>query len=430
MSQTLADSASTAAAAPHAKANPRSTTATKPSMRERAAALVPGIAARAQQVDADRVIHPDSIQELVDSGLTRAMQASAYGGEEADPADFIAAVVEIGKACASTAWVLCILGMHNWQLAHFEESLQEELFGEDPTTLISSSYSQQGTAQRVPGGYLVNGRWRTSSGVVHSQYAIVGIDVQVDGKPRAHDFVLNLEEVEVFDDWFVIGLRGTGSRSIIAKDLFVPENHAIDRDVVFAKLGPGLKRNDSALFRIDQGVLYATVAAAPALGTGWGFYTEFKRQISNYTRRTDQARIAEERTVLLRLADAGAALRDQESVVLGHMDKAYARAVAGEEYDSLELAEAIFDMSRTSRAALIGPQHLMQVLTASVVVESNPLQRMYRDLLTARQHGTQNVDLHGAAMMNLEMGNEAVSRFILSPARRQAAMDRAAQLYG
>lgn len=404
--------------------------AAKPSMRERAALLVPKIAERAQSVDQERLVHEDSIQELVDSGLTRAMQARAYGGEEADPADFISAVIEIGKACASTAWVLCILGMHNWQMAHFEDAVQEEVFGDDPTTLLSSSYSQQGTAERVPGGYKVNGRWRNSSGVMHSKYAIVGIDVEVNGEMRAHDFILDLGKAKVLDDWFVMGLRGTGSRSVVAEDMFVPEHYVVDRDVVFAKLGPGLRKNTASLFQIDQGVLYATVAASPAIGAGWGFYDEFKRQITGYTRRVDKAQLTNENAVLLRMADAAAALRDQESAILRHMEKAMVRAEAREDYTSVELGEAIFDMSRSARSALRMPELLMPILTASVVGEANALQRIYRDLLVARQHGTQNVDLHGAALINLELGNEAASRFILSEERRRKAMERAAELYG
>ncbi len=408
----------------------QSTTLNRPSMRERAIALAPGIAERAKQIDEQRHVDDQTIQELVDSGLTRALQPVAYGGEEAHPADFEAAVIEIGKACASTAWVLSILALHNWQLAHFEPSLQEEVFGQDPTTLISSSYAQRGSMRKVQDGWLLSGKWSTSSGIVHSKYTIIGVDVEVDGEMRAHDVVVPLSDVTVVDDWYVIGLRGTGSRSLVAEDVFIPDNHVVDRDVVFAKLGPGLKQNPGTLFKIDQGAIYATVAACPALGAGWHFYEEFKRQIHGYVRRVDQQPLEQENTVLLRLADSNAILRDQEALILRHMNEAWDRAERGEEYTAYDLGIEIFDMARTSRAVLQVPQMLMPVLTAYAVSEGNPMQQIYRDMLVARQHGTQNVDLHGAAMMNIELGNEAASRFILSPERRMKAERRAAELYG
>lgn len=397
----------------------------KPSLRERAKKLVPAIAERAAEVDQMRHVHDDSIAELIDAGLTRAMQPKRWGGEEGSPEDFYAAVIEISKACPSTGWVLCILGQHNWEMAHMSEQLQDELYGEDPTTLLSSSYAQQGKAERVPGGYRLNGRWRSSSGIHHAKWSVVGADI-IDGEQKIpHNFVVPRRDAEVIDDWYTLGLRGTGSRSIVLEDVFVPEHRAIDREVLLAKGGPGLEVNTGPLYQVPQGVVYTTVAAAPALGAGWAFYEEFKVQASRYKRRVDQALFSQEKTVLLRMADARAALSDAEIVSTFRQREAYERTIADDPMSQEELARSIFDISRCARAAQFVASLLMPNLTAGVVYDSNPLQRLYRDILTARQHGTQNVDLTGVTVAGVEMGLPPTSIFLLSQERMAAARERA-----
>ena len=397
------------------------------SLRERAKKLAPAIAERAAEVDQLRHVHDDSIQELVDAGLTRAMQPRRWGGEEGSPEDFYSAVIEISKACTSTGWVLCILGQHNWEMAHMHPQLQEELYGSDPTTLLSSSYAQQGTAERVPGGYRLNGRWRSSSGIHHAKWSVVGADVVIGEEKIPHNFVVPLTDAEVIDDWYVLGMRGTGSRSIVLDNVFVPDYRAIDREVLLVKAGPGLRLNTGPLYQVPQGVLYSTVAAAPALGAGWAFYEEFKAQASRYKRRVDQAAFSQEKTVLLRIADARAALSDAEIVSTFRQREAYERTVAGDTMSQEDLARSIFDMSRCARAVQYVASLLMPNLTAGVVYDSNPLQRLYRDILVARQHGTQNVDLSGATVAGMELGLPPTSIFLLSAERRAAAEERARQ---
>ena len=150
----------------------------RPTLVERARQLVPGIAARAAETEQMRHVHEDRLQDLMDSGLARALQAKAYGGEEANPADFFHAAAEISKACASTGWIMMLLGVHSWEMAHMSKELNDEIFGVDPEQLISSSYNMQGNkAERVEGGFRLSGTWRSSSGIHHAKWVVVGADV-------------------------------------------------------------------------------------------------------------------------------------------------------------------------------------------------------------------------------------------------------------
>ncbi|MET8214370.1 acyl-CoA dehydrogenase family protein [Streptomyces hirsutus] len=396
----------------------------------RAREIAPVVAKYAADNDAHRVVADEAVQAMVDCGLTRALQPARYGGEEAHPVEFVEAVIEVAKSCTSTGWVLMLLGVHNWEVSHMTEQLQDELFGDDPTTLLSSSYAPHGTATPVEGGYILNGSWKSSSGVTHASWVILGASVEVDGKPLMHNFVVPLAEGRIIDDWFVLGMRGTGSRSVEFDQVFVPAHRALDRQILLAQAGPGLKKNDGPLYRVPQGYLYNLVAGAPALGAGWAFYEEYVDQLKKFTRRFDNAKLSEDRVELLRTNDVRVRLDDQQKVALRILDEGYRLAELGQVPGDLEAARGIYDAARTAEAALYVAQQLMPTMSARVVHELNPLSRLYRDLIVARQHFTQNTDFAAATAANLEMGNPAAATFLLSEAERTAAVDRSKRLYG
>lgn len=402
------------------------------SLRDRAKQLAPKIAERAMQVEQERHVHDDSIAELIDAGLTRGLQSREWGGEEGTAEDFFGAVVEISKACPSTGWVLSILGAHTWETAHMSKQLNAELFADDPTTLLSSSYSPvKNQTEKVPGGYKLSGHWRSSSGIHHAKWVILGADITTEDGTFAHNMVVPISDVAVIDDWYTLGLCGTGSRSIQADEVFVPSHRIIDREVLLAKAGPGLIGNDSALYHMPQGILYTAIAGAPALGAGWGFYDEYIRQARRYklradhTRRASGAVLTESPTTVQKIARARALLDESERRTLGAQRQAYERTVAREPMTSAEITTAIFDVARCAEASVEVVGLLLPTLTAGVVYRHNPLQRYYRDVLTARQHGTQNTEIAAASMTNTELDQPSTALFVLPDERLEAARRRA-----
>lgn len=402
-----------------------------PTLRERARALAPAIAERALGVEQDRHVHDDTIAELIDSGLTRGLQSREWGGEEGTPEDFFGAVVEISKACPSSGWVLSILGAHTWEMAHMTKELNAELFADDPTTLLSSSYSPvKNSTERVSGGYKLSGQWRSSSGIHHAKWVILGADVTVGEGTFAHNMVVPISELTVIDDWYTLGLCGTGSRSIEAEGVFVPAHRVIDREVLLAKAGPGLVGNGSVLYQVPQGVLYTAIAGAPALGAGWGFYDEYLRQARRYKLRNDHTRrasgsvLTESPTVVQKIARARVVLEESERRTLGAQRTAYERTSTGDPMTAQEVTAAIFDAARCAEVSLEVAGLLLPTLTAGVVYRHNSLQRYYRDIVTARQHGTQNTEIAAASMANTELGQPSSALFVLPEDRLAAARAR------
>ena len=133
-------------------------------MKARAIAMQAALAERAPEAAQLRRVPDATIAAFHDAGFFRMLQPARWGGLEKDPQEFFEVQQAVGAACASSAWVLGVLGVHAWQLALFPLAAQEEVWGADSSVLISSSYAPTGKVTREPGGYKISGRWSFSSG--------------------------------------------------------------------------------------------------------------------------------------------------------------------------------------------------------------------------------------------------------------------------
>lgn len=106
----------------------------------RAEALIPALRARAMQCEADCKVADETIRDFQEAGFFKILQPKRWGGYEMDPEVFYAVQMKVAEGCMSSAWVLGVVAVHNWQLALFDAQAQADVWSQDPSTLISSSY--------------------------------------------------------------------------------------------------------------------------------------------------------------------------------------------------------------------------------------------------------------------------------------------------
>src|SRR6201985_77947 len=119
--------------------------------------LLPTLRQRAQETEDARVVPAESVKSLEETGFFRLLQPASAGGLEADPVAFFTAVRLIASACGSTGWVASVVGVHPWELALSPPQAQEDVWGADPETRMSSSYAPTGKAALADGGYRLSG---------------------------------------------------------------------------------------------------------------------------------------------------------------------------------------------------------------------------------------------------------------------------------
>lgn len=195
---------------------------------EKARALHPVLRERAAKCAADAKVPEETIADFKEAGFFKILQSEAYGGYEMDPQVYYSVVIEIAKACMSSAWVLSVVGVHNWQLNLFDPEAAKEVWGDDPSVLISSSYAPVGLVTRVEGGFTLSGCWSFSSGCEHCDWVYLGaVAPGEDGSwaiENYRTFLLPRKDYKIIKNWDVVGLKGTGSHDIDVDNVFVPEH--------------------------------------------------------------------------------------------------------------------------------------------------------------------------------------------------------------
>jgi resorcinol 4-hydroxylase (FADH2) len=223
--------------------HPEADTITREILIERARRMVPGLRQRAAQTEATRHLLPETVQEFTEAGFFRIVQPKRYGGFELGVDILEEVVIEIGRGCGSSAWCLAILGGHTWWSALFEEAGQDLLFGEDGHVIMATNLSGNGRCRRVEGGYELSGRFVYLSGCDVANWLCVGAMLEEDGVPpeEATWFYMAVrpQDVTIVDDWHMLGLRGTGSKSVTAEKVFVSECLALPQAAVAAQEAPG-----------------------------------------------------------------------------------------------------------------------------------------------------------------------------------------------
>ena len=244
-----------------------------------ARALQPVLRERAAQCAAARKIPDTTIADFAAAGFFKLLQAEQFGGYAMDPQVFYAVGLELAKACPSSAWVLGVVAVHNWQLALFDDRAAQDVWGEDPSTLICSSYAPVGKVKPVAGGYKLSGRWSFSSGSEHCQWVFVGAVVPTEQEPFAmtnyRTFLVPIADYEIVDNWDVVGLKGTGSHDIVIDAVFVPEHRTHKVIDAFYCDNPGNAVNTAPLYRMPFMQVFVRAVCTATLGACEGALEHF-----------------------------------------------------------------------------------------------------------------------------------------------------------
>jgi alkylation response protein AidB-like acyl-CoA dehydrogenase len=164
---------------------------------------------------AARTVPAETIAEYHEAGILNILQPRRFGGLQGRFSLFSRIVEELTFGCASSAWVYAVLAEHQWIIAQYPEQAQIDVWGDNPLAVASSSLAPRAAAKKVSGGWRLSGRYTFSSGCDYAQWAILGAFLGELGDPRNVAYLLvPLAETEIVDDWQVLGLAGTGSKSL------------------------------------------------------------------------------------------------------------------------------------------------------------------------------------------------------------------------
>ena len=185
------------------------------------------------------------LRDFIDAGIMRVGVPQRYGGVPVEYDVMFEAGMELGRACGASAWCYSLWVVHSWLVGHFPAEAQEEYFSTGPDTLCSSSFAGKGKpAKPVDGGYRVSGHWEFSSGCDAATWAELGVELP-DGSLAW--VLVPRRDYTIVDNWYMLGMRGTVSRTLLLKDVFVD----CDGDTILIKaepVGPTCHTGERACF--------------------------------------------------------------------------------------------------------------------------------------------------------------------------------------
>ncbi|GAB2466738.1 flavin-dependent monooxygenase [Comamonas humi] len=363
---------------------------------ERAKALAPRLAERAQQADRDGRISDETIAEMAEAGLFRVLQPKRWGGYEMDPRVFYTVQMELAKGCMSTAWVYGVVGVHPWQLGLFPAQAQQDVWGQDSGVRIASTYMPTGKAEPVEGGFKFSGRWGFSSGSKHCDWLFLGGLLPMrGGKPGFEHvtFLVPKSDYRIEDNWDVLGLRATGSHDIVVENAFIPA-HRIQYTNDHSDEGcPGRAENTSWLYRIPFTHVFQRAVSTAALGALEGAIEAFTKRATAHVGKHGN-KTAEDVNAQTAVTEATIAV-DQLKLVLF---RNYARIVdAAKTGVQLSLEERLLQRAQASYVPKLAGQHANELLRAcagSGLYRNNPIERAFRDIHQSRGHIANNTDAY------------------------------------
>ncbi|GAB7046411.1 acyl-CoA dehydrogenase family protein [Catenuloplanes indicus] len=346
------------------------------SLLDAARKTVPTLLANAERTERDLTPAPDSVAAVRAAGLFALTVPRAAGGSEADLVTQVEVLTELGRGCASTAWVVG-LNAANKAVARLAlpDPAQEAVLADPDSVFCATQVVSPGSSGvRVPGGLRVSGRWSMASGAELASLAMIAVPLPDAGTPMPAMALVPLSDLSVDRTWRAAGLGGTSSHTLVAEDVLVPDGFVtfpeaarpIPPEAMFAGgltvLAPMIGATHAALDLVADAITggrapymttYARVADSP-LGRYW--FTEARRRTDTAMRRT------------LRVAE----------VVDG--------LPAGSELPVTDRVELRVELSTAARECREAMDLLLDLHGASGFVDGNPLQRYWRDVAVGTRH--------------------------------------------
>ena len=358
--------------------------------------------------DRNRVLTQETVDALESTGAWSISTLKRYGGYEGGASMLLDVARTVGYYDPAAAWCVVISNGSVMLANRYSDDVLDTVFAKGPIRAASIFAQPQGTAIADGEGWRVSGKWPFASNSAHSEWALGILFIKADAtsEPRVGFGLMHRSEYEVQDTWFTIGMRGSGSNTLVAQDLWLAKNRIITFEDL---MGSGPERDPEATFgrRLTPHLTMSTTIQAPSLGASYAaldYVTEVapKRSITytRYGKQTDSGAFVQNLGAASVKIDGARLLLERAAA---HIDA---------------VASGITPMSLSERArhrAGIGhaghelvdaANDLCWLHGTAAFAETSLLGRMWRDVNTGTRHASitapMGYELHGNGLTGTE----------------------------
>lgn len=370
--------------------------ALRTSLLARARDLVPRLRQRTQECEDIGRVPDATMDDLTEAGLLRVAQPGRFGGAELGW-DVVCEVDRIlAHGCASQAWINNIMSDHAQQLGTFPLEAQDDVWGGNPKARVCGSLEPVGRGRTVPGGVMFSGRHAFGSGVDHAHWVVCG-GFRYDGDrqlARAF-FLVPKKDIEILDDWKVLGLGGTGSKTYVVKDVFVPDHRIMDAAANETDPMPGAAVNKAAIFRLPRASTASSAFASLSVGIAEACLETWLEHTA--ARRPRGVAMAAQTGTQLTAGLAAAEIRAASYLALDPVRQLMATLEAGVTPSVDQLRDVKLSACHAATMTRGAVQRLAAAAGARAMYDGNIIQRQLRDVMMATAHFSLNWDMAATA---------------------------------
>lgn len=383
---------------------------------QRARDMVPVLKSRAEQTERDRKVPVETVAEMQAAGFFDVLKPKLYGGYEMDPQVFYDVCMTLAEGCMSTAWIYGVIGVHNWQIALFDPKAAEDIWKDDKSVLIASTYMPKGQVKKVEGGFKFSGRWGFSSGIDHCGWVFLGgLIFPEDGKgpPEYRTFLVPRSDFEVIDTWHVLGLKGTGSKDIVVKDAFVPEYRTHKGTDGFLGTNPGRHTFTADLYKLPFGQIFVRAVSSAAIGGLQGALDIFIDFAKVRVGDMSGSKTSEQALVQLAVGEAALAVDELKLILRRNFDVLLTKIRNGEPLDDIQ--QRLHFRAQAAQVVDRAVHHAQQLLAVSGgrgIFTDFPLHRYVFDMMAARGHYANNPEQFGRNYGSVLLGRDNTDVFL------------------
>ncbi len=294
---------------------------------------------------------------------------------------------QLARACPSTGWIVSVVGSHAAYLGRLSLAAQEDVWGDGEEVLVATgSVAIKPEVRQADGGYVLSGQWCFCSGIDHATWVMAPGTVQ-ETKEMGF-FLMPQTDVSIKDDWHVAGMSGTGSKSMILDDVFVPSHRRTLFSDFFAPRPKGPEVNEGSVYRADFHMFAGSAMLGPILGSAEGalqLICDLAGEGDNRLNRNDTA-------VQLMVAESAAEVSTAACLLERLLERQHYYASRDLAPTSEHRLAMLSDRTFITRLCTRAIERLVNQLDIDNVLAEHPIQRQYRDLSAMAQQVGVNWD--------------------------------------
>jgi len=310
----------------------------------------------------------------------------ALGGAEIDLPTYVQVLEEIGKADASTGWIVNQCAIFATYAARMPREVARSIWIDTPRSIVANTPTPTAQAIVVPGGYRVTGRQGFSTGCRHAPWLAARAQVLDNGQLRLRDgqpeqlyLFVPVAEAELLDTWHVRGMRGTGTHHFAVSDVFVPEERTVlQTGAPLLETGP--------LYQIPRTLLFASADAAIALGVARSCLAAFLELAGAKTPRAMQATLRNQPLIQSAVGHAEADLRSGRAFLTEAVGEIWSEATSTGATTQERRAVLRLATTHAIRLAVKVVDIVYNAAGVTAIYEGNLMQRHFQDIHVISQH--------------------------------------------